>query len=351
MGTGHVMRCLTLAIALRGLGVQARFISRNHPGSSLQLIRDLGFELDILPPASLLYSPTPSINYSEWLGAPIATDCQQTLEILRNFENVGWLVVDHYGIDATWEEKLAPYVKKILVIDDLANRKHQCDLLLDQTFKRSASDYKGLVPSYAEILCGTNYALLRSQFAEIRKYSLDARKGRPPKKLLISMGGTDPNNVTAMILEALAVPLPFDFHAIVVMGATAPHFSAIERLSKTLPFETELLQGVSNMPELMMNSDIAIGAAGSTAWERCCLGLPSIMVVLAENQTTIARALAEQGAATVIESPSSIQRQLSSKVTELFMDEKRRKKMIEMGSRITDGLGATRVAQKLESRQ
>jgi UDP-2,4-diacetamido-2,4,6-trideoxy-beta-L-altropyranose hydrolase len=190
-----------------------------------------------------------------------------------------------------------------MVIDDLADRKHQCNLLLDQTFGRLSSDYEGLVPENCQLLLGSQYALLRPEFSQWREYSLKRRDKFEFKTLLISMGGVDKDNITTQILEQLQnCELPQQLKIIVVMGAGAPNLSIVQEMAKSLSYQVEVKVNVENMAELMSNSDLAIGASGATTWERCCLGLPSIQLIMAENQKVAASLLDAAGAIKLVNS-------------------------------------------------
>lgn len=301
IGTGHVMRCLTLANALAENGASCHFICRAHDGHLGSLIEQKGHRVTLLPTAerqnNVVDGGDEQTLYAKWLGCSWendATACQRIMEEAQ----ADWLVVDHYGLDAQWEAELRPHAKNIMVIDDLANRAHDCDVLLDQNLGSTETAYRTLVPDHCQLFIGPKYALLRPEFAQWRPYSLARRK--PPKleRILITMGGVDKDNVTAEVLNALAECLPSLHDKIkvsVVMGHLAPHLEQVQQLSDTMPFDTEVLVGVENMAELMANSDLAIGASGSTSWERCCLGLPSIFIVLADNQKVIAEFLESHG--------------------------------------------------------
>jgi len=299
MGTGHIMRCLTLAEVLKKQGAEVEFICRVHEGNLVECIELQGFKVHVLP-LSQNTAIDDGLYGSQWLGANQQEDAALCLPILEEIKP-DWLIVDHYSLDQTWQSVLAECFTKRVVIDDLANRKHQCDVLLDQTYGRKASDYAGLVPKRSQLLLGSEYALLRPEFAEWREYSLQRRIKPSFKKLLITMGGVDPDNVTGELLDALkGCSLPKELDIIIVMGSTAPHLKKVQHQAELLPYKTHVLVDVSNMAEVMANADLAIGAAGATTWERCCLGLPSILVVLAENQKDIAGFLKKQQAAIVI---------------------------------------------------
>jgi len=290
MGTGHVMRCLTLAQALKEHGAGIKFICRKHEGNLIDKIRSSGFnvhELNAFKKAKV----DNKLAHSHWLGVTQkqdSDDCINTLEA----EKPDWLIVDHYALDEKWEKILKSYCKKIMAIDDLADRKHQCDILLDQNYGRSCKDYEAFVSESTKLLMGAQYSLLRPEFEQWRQYSLNRRKETNFKSLLINMGGVDTDNITEKIVERLrAANLPKDIIITIIMGKTAPHLQSVKGCASKLPYRSEVKIGVDNMAEIMANSDIAIGASGATSWERCCLGVPTIQLITAYNQEFIAQKL------------------------------------------------------------
>jgi UDP-2,4-diacetamido-2,4,6-trideoxy-beta-L-altropyranose hydrolase len=292
------MRCLTLADELRNRGAECHFICRQHSGNLIDLIRGRGFVVVAIPNGSADFwaevaMPT---GHAQWLGCDWQTDAKQTLAVIKMIRP-DWLVVDHYAIDGRWEKVLRPKVRRMLVIDDLANRTHLCDLLLDQNLGRGSSDYAAKVPPQCVVLAGPRYALLRREFQANRRDSLLRRKNPKLRRLLVSMGGIDTPNATVKVLEALKkCALPEGFRILVVMGPHAPWLTQVEDVAITMPWHTEVRVGVDNMALLMAKSDMAIGAAGSTVWELCCLGVPSLIIVLAENQRPAAAALVKSSA-------------------------------------------------------
>ncbi|WP_153115184.1 UDP-2,4-diacetamido-2,4,6-trideoxy-beta-L-altropyranose hydrolase [Rhodocyclus tenuis] len=346
IGTGHLMRCLTLADRLRRDGARCRFVCRAHPGHLLGLIAERGHAGIALP-----YDPaaadagTPPPAHAAWLGATWQADARATTAALGD-DRVDWLVADHYALDARWEAALRPRCRELMVIDDLADRPHDCDLLLDQNLGRSAADYAGRVPAACRVLAGPQHALLRPEFAALHE-RLPARR-RPARlgHLLLNMGGVDPDNVTGEALAALrGCTLPDDCRITVVMGRNAPAIDAVRAQAAQLPWATDLRVNVPNMASLMADCDLAIGAAGSTSWERCCLGLPALLVVLADNQRPIADALQAAGAAQAIaretlaaELRAFLQRADLGAVLD---------RMREKAAAITDGRGTARVAGHL----
>ena len=297
IGTGHVMRCLTLADALRERGAQSTLICRPHAGHLLDLIQQRGHTAKALAPADDTFTSPADPCHAKWLGTDWASDAVQTQHALGD-QVVDWLVVDHYALDRRWEQTMRPHTRRILAIDDLADRPHDCDLLLDQNLGRQAKDYGGLLSRHTQTLIGPAYALLRPEFAQWREHSLQRRAQPQVKNLLITMGGVDQANATGQVLDALThCELPADLRITVVMGPTAPWLVHVQAQATAMPRPTQVLAGVSNMAQLMAESDLCIGAAGSTSWERCCLGLPAIQLVLADNQKEAALALTKMRAA------------------------------------------------------
>lgn len=353
-GTGHVMRCLTLADALRAYGAHCHFICRQHPGNLIEQIRQRGFLVTNLPPSFKKDVPNERINegqlnYAAWLGVDWATDATQT-KVSVGKTPVDWLVVDHYALEVRWERMLRPMCRKLMVIDDLANRQHDCDLLLDQNLGRDARDYSRLVPEGCSVLVGPHYALLRPEFATLRDYSLRRRATPQLKQLLITMGGVDQGDATGRVLEVLKdCPLPVDVRITVVMGPHAPWLERIRQLAAQMPQLTEVIVNANNMAQLMADSDLAIGAAGSTSWERCCLGLPALIVVLAENQLKGAVALEDTGSAKVLGGMEDIPRTLPRLLSMLSATSELRK-ISQASFSITEGRGTSRVEAALVDR-
>lgn len=347
IGTGHVMRCLTLADELTRQGSECTFICREHPGHLGNLIVSKGHRLTLLPaPIDSPLEPNSCAadDYALWLGVPWQEDARDTLDLISDWKP-DWLVVDHYALDAQWERALLNAVGDVMVIDDLVNRSHDCTLLLDQTFGRSAKDYRTLVPDTCHILCGSQYALLRPEFAELRPCSLQRRSNPVLSQLLITMGGVDKDNVTGRVLDALRESeLPRDCRIVVVLGATAPWLKAVKQQAKDLPWSTEVKENVSNMAQVMAESDLAIGAAGATSWERCCLGLPSILIIIAANQYTVASNLQQSGAAVCL--PSNFEKiNLNDAMKILDI-----KEMSHNSSLVCSGIGVKYVCQKMAVR-
>lgn len=273
IGSGHVSRCLTLASALAEKGASICFLSKNCQGGLSGRISEQGFEVTVLP-AEL--TPTGDAEACRSLLGP----------------GVDLMVVDHYGLDFHWENLMRPSAHAIMVIDDLADRRHDCDLLLDQNLQPPGPNvYDGLVPPDCIMLLGPEYTLLREEFrCELQQ--LRPRDGRL-NHLLLSFGGTDPYNLTGRILEELSLA-ELSLSGDVVIGRGHPQESAVKSLCMKGPWRLHV--DTDQMARLMANADLGLGAGGSTHWERCVLGLPTLVVTVAENQIATTNMLHERGA-------------------------------------------------------
>ncbi len=296
IGSGHLMRCLTLAERMRReKGAEVHFISRDLDGNFHGKIKDSGFALHVLPRHPLDNSLK---GYTVWLTVPQAVDAMETKDILRGLGKVDCLLVDSYALDIQWEREMRPFADKIFVIDDLANRTHDCDTLLDQNFYLEMENrYTGLVPKSCKLLLGPQHALLREEFYEARKH-LKKRDGNL-RNILVFYGGSDLTNETIKALHALRT-----FHETqakvtvdVIVGASNPHQGEIKAYCNapdTCGWMTYHFQ-VDNIADYMARADLMLGAGGSTTWERCFLELPSIVTSIAENQEKTSKDCATAG--------------------------------------------------------
>jgi UDP-2,4-diacetamido-2,4,6-trideoxy-beta-L-altropyranose hydrolase len=275
LGTGHIMRCLTLARELKDGGAHVSFVTREGQGNLCDYIQKNGFTVLRLPQ---------SIVWNQ------AVDAQETINILKEFQEVHWLFVDHYSLDKNWEMQIKPYVRNIGIIDDLADRSHHCNLLLDQNFYLDLDNrYKQLVPAECKLFLGPQFALLREQF---KKVALRERSGEL-QRVLVFYGGTDPTNETTKALLALSNcnNLQID----VIVGSGNPFKTDIQEICD-IHSNMNFYCQVENIAKFMNNADLALGAVGTATWERCYLGLPSVVTVIADNQCKIAADLAKMQA-------------------------------------------------------
>lgn len=288
IGSGHVMRCLTLAYRLKKeKNAKVVFVMRDLPGNLIDVVEKQGFEVLKLLPANQKYSLN---GYGLWLTVPMEVDAQQTIEVLQHYlqehdcDVADRLIVDSYALDEQWELMLRPYCKEIMVIDDLANRRHECDILLDQNFYLNKDvRYAGLVPEHCKMLLGPEHALLRDEFYEAKKH-LRKRDGNI-KNILVFYGGSDLTNETEKAIKAL-VQLHdegYSFTADIITGVSNSRREKIKNLCSKYLFLHYYCQ-VSNMAEFMNKADLMLGAGGSTTWERLYMELPALVTAVAENQ-------------------------------------------------------------------
>jgi len=331
IGTGHVMRCLALADELRQKGTDINFVCREAPGNMISYIGNRGYEVHLLPGE-----------------IDIEKDRRLTKNILsKNESKPDWLIIDHYDIDISWEYPLRKYAKRLMVIDDLANREHDCDLLLDQNYIKNEDRYNGLVPEDCMHLLGPKYAILRPQFRKAR-WRL-RKRGGGVNRILVFMGGADPKNVTSKALRAIHILDLTDIAIDVVIGNLNPYHDEIKTLASKIP-NTICHHNVENMADLMLSADLCIGAGGTTTWERCCVGLPTMAIILAENQKSISESLDKEGALINLGWCHNVTENNIKEVIEGLFDNPR--KMVSMSDksrRLVDGEGVNRVCDAMTS--
>jgi UDP-2,4-diacetamido-2,4,6-trideoxy-beta-L-altropyranose hydrolase len=329
IGTGHIMRCLTLADELTQNRGKVEFICREEPGNMINHIEKRGYEVKPLP-----------------AGIDLETDRELSQDFLgKHTETIDWLVVDHYELDARWESYMHSSVRKIMVIDDMANRPHDCDLLLDQNYNETPNRYQRLVPITCTQLLGPEYALLRPQFSKARE-KLRNRTGEV-KRILVFMGGADPTNQTCKVLRAIKKFNSPDIAVDTVIGVSNKHREEIENLASNMS-KTICHYNVENMSELMAVADLSIGASGTTSWERCCVGLPSLVITIANNQIKIAENLGKNGIITNLGWFEDVNQSDIKSALEYLLDKPDIIRQMSIdGMRIVDTLGTERVAREL----
>ena len=296
IGSGHVMRSLALAKQLKKKRNNCKFICRDHKKSLIKKIKKEGFEVVTLPfiykKKLIKQTKNSRINYVNWIGASWLEDAKQTINVLKS-EKVDWLVIDHYGIDHRWEKKLRPYVEKIMVIDDLANRNHYCNLLLDQNLIANFKNrYQNVLPKNCIKLLGPEFALLQNDYKNLH-LSAPLRSG-PVKKILVYFGSSDDKKLTEKTLIAFLQLNRKDIILDIVLSSRSSQIKNVKKLSKE-SMNINIHHELKSLANLILKADLAVGACGSTTWERCCLRLPSIVITIADNQKPIAKQLHKQG--------------------------------------------------------
>jgi len=329
IGAGHVMRCLALAQALAGNTLE--FVCRRSDGDLAEMIAKAGHRL-------------------HRLAGNAAQDAAGTLAAIQSGApgKPDWLIVDHYGIDAGWHAALRPHVGRILAIDDLADRDHDCDVLLDQNLAPGEEQrYDGRLPAGCRVLAGLRYALLREEFQRLRRKVMPRSALR---QLLISFGGADAGNHTERALAALTRPELSGLAVDVVLGMSYPHAARIRERCAGIPAAT-LIEDPGRLAGCMAKADLAIGAAGNSLWERACLGLPSIVVAVAPNQSSLAARAAAEGIAIALEPDRFDAATLAASVSSIAAAPEKLQAMSRRAFDLVDGSGAGRVARVLGLRE
>ncbi len=341
IGSGHVARCLNLAVELRDRGADVLFVTRAHVGHLAEQIKADGFRTIVLEPAQpLLDDPR------TWLGTTTEQDARDTFEALKRHAPLDWLIVDHYAIDAAWHVRARATARSIMVIDDLADRTFDAEIIVNQNYGADCSAYRGLVAPTAELLSGVSYALIGHSYRRAR--SRLERTPRLPggRGIIISLGGTDPTNATGEVLRQIAPLIPECDHVDVVIGRHHPDRDGVAQLCASHP-NVELHVQVASMVELLVRADVAIGAGGVSTWERMCLGVPTLTLPLAANQVATAAVLARDELVAL--APAGWRTDgLCSALRALLEDGTRRRAFARRGMRLVDGAGAARVADAIE---
>lgn len=343
IGSGHVMRCLTLADNLRKRGAEIVFICRELPGHSIDLIRQKGFVVSILPVPAEPDGQQAEVN--QWLGMAWEQDAEQCHRVLAEYDYWDWLIVDHYGIDAAWEEYQRELVDQIMVIDDLADRDHDCDVLLDQNpYADLKARYKNRVAETCQQLLGLRYVLLREEFIDQRK-KLKTRDGQV-RSILVFFGGVDSPDMTTSVIRAIIDLNMSDVSVNVVIGSANPHRESLDALCQTAA-NVQLHIQASNMAELMADADLCIGAGGTATWERCCLGLPTLAWPIADNQNRLLIDAATMGLVYAPESRCPSIEEIATHIQALMKNSLLCKHISSLGLEAVDGRGASRVVSRL----
>jgi len=280
IGSGHVYRCLSFAEYIRNSNIE--FICKNYDKNCIPLIskRYKVYEIE----KDKNYEIT--LNINSWLGDTSLKDAKKTIDIIKN-KNIDWLIIDHYSINKEWEDNIRPYVKNIFVIDDFTNREHNCEILLNQQIEPKESKlYFSLLPSHCKLLLGKDYILINKKF-------ITASKNRKPitqlKRINIFMGGGDPSNETLKIIkicDKLNKKLNYPFIFDIIIGFSNKFKKEIEEHCNSNN-NFNFHYNINYMENLFSKTDLAIGAGGGTTYERCIMGIPTILLCIAENQKLV----------------------------------------------------------------
>lgn len=341
IGSGHLVRSITLAQALRSKGAHVSFVCRVQPGAAIKLVEAAGFTVIVLPPCT---QDTTRRNTLSMTRVPEGEDAEQTLNALASTPD--WLFVDHYEYGLGWESRVRDRSMKLGVIDDLA-RTHTCDLLIDPNWhgNDTALRYKDKLPSHATALLGPAYALLGPEFESLRKSPVDRKQ--PVNRVLVYFGGSDANDLSAKTAKVFSAGKLSALSVDIVVGATM----ASDHGAAAVMADRPAVRIVSHQPSLaplLSATDLAIGAVGGTTWERMCLGVPTLAAVLADNQRGSAKALAEEGLIRLLgEGDKLTSEAIASQLLSLLDAPEERQRMADKGQALVDGRGVDRVVDRI----
>jgi UDP-2,4-diacetamido-2,4,6-trideoxy-beta-L-altropyranose hydrolase len=343
IGTGHFMRCLALADEMQIQKAEICFVARDLPLHLQHMLNDRGYTHHALPE---LENPQPmdELPHAAWLQTSQSHDAEQTLATLLGSGTWDWLVVDHYALDHRFEKLLRAVCQHVMVFDDLADRVHDCDVLLDQNFYHDqAQRYLNKVPEHCRLLLGPSFALLRPEFKAMRD-RVKVRAGKV-NNILVFFGGVDADNLTGQVIELL-ISLNLGVQINVVIGQQHPQKEKIQQLCVQHSYNCHIQ--TNQMARLMAEADLAIGAGGSSHWERCCVGLPAIAVATAANQIPITNELSKLGGCLSL---GHIQKSTLEKIKEslfFFLESSVEcEKYSKTAFNLVDGNGGLRVFQEL----
>ena len=343
IGTGHFMRCLTLADSLKQRGATIRFISRYLPEYLRDILAKKGYEFILIDGVGNDSLPD-GLAHSHWLGVSQAQDARDSIRVLSD-RIWDWIVVDHYALDARWESRLRKVAKKVFVVDDLADREHDCDALLDQgLYENMGSRYKDKVPAHCRLLLGPQYILLREEF-RCERDAIRVRCGAV-ERLLVSFGGIDADNLTGRVLDALSSRGECDSLKVdVVIGASHPFREQI--VSKCLALGFSCYVQTDRMAKLMASADLAVGASGFTSFEFISMLLPAILIPVTDIQAELARSLSDKGVAYALRYKEDIVEEIETALTKLFESSCKRTAMSLACRDFMDADGVERVSNEI----
>jgi UDP-2,4-diacetamido-2,4,6-trideoxy-beta-L-altropyranose hydrolase len=352
IGIGHVMRCLALSEWLSEHQIKPVLITKYSNSFIENKIIELNGKIIVLSE-----STNPSSNryeHSKWLKGSEESDALQCIEAIEQERSTNgnipplFIIVDHYALAAPWEKILTIHAP-IFVVDDLNDRKHYCTWLLDQTLGKKAINYSSLVSNNTKLFIGSKYALIRKEFTEATK---KFQRSYPQRivKVLVTLGGMDKPNNTSKVLSYLDSYILSNKKDIFITAVTCKSNPNLEYLQSEVKknINISLLIDVHNMAELMMSHDVCIGAAGSTSWERCTMSLPTISIITAENQKTIAINLENAGAVINLGTMVNLNKErFLEKFNELLYENDLYNSLSQKSHLLCDGLGAERVVSEV----
>lgn len=343
MGTGHLRRCLSLAQALRRQGDKLCFVSRALGVDSRKLIQQQDFRHAIILPHGKGALPDPMIPHSEWAEVELAEDIDQSIAALEAFAP-DWVVVDSYSFDARWHDAIRRGLAcKIAQIDDVADRTIAPDMLIDHNYVDDhCAKYAGRLRGQPVVLGGPQFALLGPSFESARRYSFV----HEVRSIGVFMGGVDIGNYSATVLDALD-QAGFDGPVEIVTTSANPNLELL-RAKAVHRAKTHICVDLPNLADFFARHDLQVGAGGGASWERCCVGVPTLLVVIAANQQAVAPQLACQGIVALAARPT--RNEIADQLAELLRNPDKRRELSIRSRQLVDGRGASRVAKEMKCR-
>lgn len=350
IGSGHLLRCYTLAKALAEQGHQLIFVCRTLPLYFRQLLKDHGFSVLLLPPEFSLLAQGLEESRIDPLDKLQLEDALLTLKVLQSLQPLlDWMIVDHYQLDARWEKEIHNYARHLLVIDDLADRPHNCDLMLDQNpYPQLESRYDRLIPPNCCRLLGPAYLMLRSEFTHTQRPSITPQT--TASRIMITMGGSDPKNISSWVLRSLStLQTSHPLQICVILGADFAHGSEVEEIVQSQKYhQIKVESAVTNMSAWMRESDLAISAGGSTTYELAYLGIPALVITASPTQVEIAKEMDHRGVNRYLGSFETLStEEFLTALAQMIPDQHLRRRMSQRGQDLIDGQGVQRVLQAM----
>ena len=366
IGNGHLVRCLTLADRLRIIGAEITFICRAEEKTDYNILFSSEHKVELLKNKANKYDE----SYASWLAVDWEEDAEEVISVIKHLDNdIDLLIVDHYGIDSRWHRKLRDYCRQIFVIDDLADRELDCDFLLNSSFFDEMEDYRGLlINKKCKSFIGPDYALINPKYNQLRLEALIKRRNKTSiNEILVFMGSMDPDNYSGLVIEAIQ---SFKWQASIgvkcVLSSRSPSLEIVKKKielmeedsnpsysasylennkSQTVSYrpKIKIYSGTEKMENFIFNADLCIGSGGNSAWERCVLGLPTLLTTIAPNQKRSIETISERGAADVWKSKNDL--------LDLFgkysSNGKKLKLLQENAFNLCDGLGLDRLTESI----
>ncbi len=354
IGTGHIRRCLNIAKEIKERGSDSIFICNSYKGNINNEIKK-NFKVLELPKKKIslkekeFYTNNNNQLYKDWLGCNEEEDAINSLDLILKIKNItiDWVIVDHYSLGEIWEKTIKNGLKnfnkntKILVIDDLYNRNHYCEILLNQNYftNDNLDKYKNILSIHSQLLIGPHYALLGKDYFGINNLT---KKSREIKRILIYFGGVE-NSIHHKVIESISAEkfseIIFDY----IISKSSKYYSYLKNIENKV--ENIYVHDIKKtLADFILRSDLFIGAGGSTSLERLCLGIPSITIVLADNQQEISENLNNDKYIKLIGNESSISHKMITKAIDDFIY---KKVLLKDGKELVDGYGTKRVVNNL----